>query len=364
MKQDIKYLVESLFDDLYDIDQEDDVTINVADKQNEPIIKETLYKLSFNAQKILKEIPIDNINLLPPKCFSLTNGKFGKKQDVIRKNFRKFLLNLFKVYNNEKAVLDLNFIDTSGLTTFVELFADIKLSTLKIDISHWDTSNVTNMFYCFYNSNIPQFDISNWDVSNVITLDHTFDSAYINCDLSKWQFKKLQFMRSTFQDVKCINFDFSKWNTSAVTDASLLFYNINYKNKDVNIKPEYIENLDLSNCVIFLSMFSYYNGPQLNLNNWVFTNKTKIFKEMFTGISSKTFIDMSDWVNKLTFEEILESSDSYLKKQLRPLIFNKMVQKDLNIKELLTLTRFDYFRNALKDYKIKLIKNENNEEEE
>ena len=49
MKQDIKYLVESLFDDLYDIDQENELTIEIMDKQNEPIIKETLYKLSFNA---------------------------------------------------------------------------------------------------------------------------------------------------------------------------------------------------------------------------------------------------------------------------------------------------------------------------
>ena len=44
MKKQIRLLVENLFDDLYDIDQEDDVTIDVADKIYNPELGEIYYK--------------------------------------------------------------------------------------------------------------------------------------------------------------------------------------------------------------------------------------------------------------------------------------------------------------------------------
>ena len=323
MNKNIKLIIENLFDDVYA--EEQDTTMKVMDEINEPIIQQTLQKLKLRSQKELKTIKIEDLDLLPDRCLDVTSGLFGKKQDTIVKNFSIFLKNLFKVFQYENATLNLNFLDVSGLTTFNSLFKNV--TDLKIDISRWDTKNVTDLSDCFRNSYL-NYDISNWDVSNVEYLNYTFQNAYINCDLSNWKFTKLKEMICTFDNVKEINFDFSKWNTSTVLDMSYLFANINFKNKLINIKPEYIENLDVSNCKHFDYMFDHYNGPNLNLNNWIFKNTSKIFENMFQAKSSKSIIDMSHWINKLSFDEILDSC-SVIKQQLYPLILNGFSLKDL-----------------------------------
>lgn len=358
MNKNIKLIIENLFDDVYA--EEQDTTMKVMDEINEPIIQQTLQKLKLRSQKELKTIKIEDLDLLPDSCLDVTSGLFGKKQDVIVKNFSIFLKNLFKVFQYENGTLNLNFLDVSNLTSFHSLFKNIVNPNpdLKIDISRWDTKNVTDLSECFSNSYL-NYDISNWDVSNVEYLNYTFQEAYINCDLSNWKFTKLKEMICTFDSVKEINFDFSKWNTSTVLDMSELFANINFKNKLINIKPEYIENLDVSNCESFDYMFDHYNGSNLNLNNWIFKNTSKNFEHMFQAKSINSIIDMSNWINKLSFDEILDS-DSVIKQQLYPLILNELSLKDLSIDQLLLLSKQKFFRDALKNYKIKLEKIEDN----
>jgi len=60
--------------------------------------------------------------------------------------------------------VNLNWIDTSRMTDFSDLFNESKF---RGDISLWDTSNVTNMFRIFCEAKYFNGDISQWNVSNV-----------------------------------------------------------------------------------------------------------------------------------------------------------------------------------------------------
>ena len=47
------------------------------------------------------------------------------------------------------------------------------------DIGSWDTSNVTNMCYMFYNNKVFNQDIGSWDTSNVTDMSRMFEVLVI-----------------------------------------------------------------------------------------------------------------------------------------------------------------------------------------
>ena len=82
---------------------------------------------------------------------------------------------------------DLNFIDTSLITSMYSLFEDIDFDG---DISNWDVSNVKDMSYMFYTSNFtgknsPGMD--KWNVSNVEKMDSMFERSEFAQDISGWE---------------------------------------------------------------------------------------------------------------------------------------------------------------------------------
>lgn len=82
---------------------------------------------------------------------------------------------------------DLNFIDTSLITSMNSLFEDMDFDG---DISNWNVSNVKDMSYMFYTSNFtgknsPGMD--KWDVSNVEKMDSMFEQSKFEQDISGWE---------------------------------------------------------------------------------------------------------------------------------------------------------------------------------
>ena len=116
----------------------------------------------------------------------------------------------------DRGQYNLNDIDTSKITDMSYLFAMFDAYNLsKIDISKWDTSNVTNMdsmFYCckFFNS-----DISKWDVSKVTNMNSMFEGcSKFNCDLSKWDVRNVRDMKYLFQGCSNFSADLSNWKVN------------------------------------------------------------------------------------------------------------------------------------------------------
>lgn len=82
---------------------------------------------------------------------------------------------------------DLNFIDTSLITSMYSLFEDIDFDG---DISNWDVSNVKDMSYMFWRSNFTGKNspgIDKWNVLAVEKMDSMFYESKFDQDISEWE---------------------------------------------------------------------------------------------------------------------------------------------------------------------------------
>ena len=162
--------------------------------------------------------------------------------------------------------LDLSNFDTSNVTSIQGMFQKCE-SLEEVDLSSFDTSNVTDMNYMFnYCTKLKQLDLSNFDTSNVTSIRVMFQ----RCE--------------SLEEV-----DLSNFNTSKVTDMAYLF------NKDINLKSINISNFDTSNVSSMRSMF--YNCSKLTeLDVSKFdTSNVEEMNFMFLGCSSLKSIDVSNF---------------------------------------------------------------------
>ena len=84
--------------------------------------------------------------------------------------------NMFENCDNLTS-LDVTNWDTSNITNMSSMF-DYCNSLTTLDVSNFDTSNVTDMSNMFYNCNsLTSLDVSNWDTSNVISMDWMFSEC-------------------------------------------------------------------------------------------------------------------------------------------------------------------------------------------
>lgn len=168
-----------------------------------------------------------------------------------------------------------NFI-TSKVTNISDMFNGCKKLT-SLDLSGWDTSNITEMNNLFKNSGIKIIDISNWDLSS------------LKVSTDKWQigFKDM-FKDSQCETIKLPNMNFGK-------DVKYNFGELSY------LKSFYGPELVNTNITIVDDMF--YNDKKLNyvdMHDWDFSNVTYM-RSMFGNCIELTTIDTSTWnVSKVT----------------------------------------------------------------
>ena len=148
-------------------------------------------------------------------------------------------------YNKNKLFIDLIDLDISELDDLCGIFGGLNKVEV-VDISGWDTSNVTTMedmfSFCDKLKNI--IGIENLDVSNVEYANNMF---YV-C-------KKL------------VELDLTNWNPISLEYASYMFYGCS------NLKIiKNIENWQLSNIKDVYHMFSYCAKLDVDLSNWDLTN--------------------------------------------------------------------------------------------
>ena len=156
------------------------------------------------------------------------------------------------------------------------------LHLFDIDISNWDTSNVTNMNFMFagrfdIDGLTPTHDLPTafngnlgiWDTSNVIYMRRMFFyTTEFNYDINTkvvrpsgaiytaWDVSKVEKMNEMFGQALKFNEELDNWNTGNCTDMSFMFYNASEFNKDIN-------SWDTSSVTNMSGMFSYatnFNG--------------------------------------------------------------------------------------------------------
>ena len=169
-----------------------------------------------------------------------------------------------KRYNNNNSFINLTDIDISELDNLSSIFCGLKLEV--VDISGWDTSNVTAMAYMFSRcKNLKNIiGIENLDVLKLKRANFMFDSCenLVELDLTNWNPISLQNAWSMFY--RCSNLKIIKnienWQLPNINDVSYMFYNCAKLDVDLS-------NWDLSNLQNSLKL-EIVNGSGITENHY------------------------------------------------------------------------------------------------
>ena len=185
--------------------------------------------------------------------------------------------------------LDVSGFDTSNVTTMSDMFSGSNLTSL--DVSGFDTSNVTTMSGMFSNcSNLTSLDVSGFDTSNVTTMSYMFRdcSNLTSLDVSKFNTSNVTTMLWMFGNCsKLTSLDVSKFDTSNVTTMSEMFYNCS------KLTSLDVSKFDTSKVTDMSDMFhSCRNLTSLDVSKFN-TSKVTDMSDMFCNCSNLTSLDVS-----------------------------------------------------------------------
>ena len=167
----------------------------------------------------------------------------------------------------------------------------------KIDMSFFNTSNVTNMSSMFYGcSSLTSLDLSSFNTLNVTNMSSMFDgcSSLTSLDLSSFNTLNVINMSSMFYICSSLtSLDLSSFNTLNVTNMSSMFYICS------SLTSLDLSSFNTSNVTNMSSMFGDMFGgcsslTSLDLNNFNTSNVTNM-SSMFCGCSSLTSLDLSNF---------------------------------------------------------------------
>ncbi len=149
--------------------------------------------------------------------------------------------------------LDLSSFNTQNVTNMSYMFWNCKIQNL--DLSSFNTLNVTNMIYMFGECrNLKSLDLSSFNTQNVTNMSYMFYlcSNLQNLDLSSFNTKNVTNMSYMFWN--CINLqtlDLSSFNTQNLKSYDSMFYSTyNLKRVIISYEASRISNI-LSENIIF-----------------------------------------------------------------------------------------------------------------
>ncbi len=128
----------------------------------------------------------------------------------------------YMFYQSQAESIDLSSFNTSEITDMSRMFSSSAATSL--DLSSFDTSNVTDMSSMFLESKATSLDLSSFDTSKVTDMsDMFFGSAATSLDLSNFDTSNVTGMSGMFSWSAATSLDLSSFNTSNVTDMSFMF---------------------------------------------------------------------------------------------------------------------------------------------
>ena len=162
---------------------------------------------------------------------------------------------------------------------------------LEIDLSNFDTSEVTNMGGMFYGmSNLTTLNVSHFDTSKVTNMGLMFYgmSGLTSLDLSNFDTSKVTNMGNMFSSMTNLtSLNLSSFNTSKVTDMGFMFYGI------PNLTSLNLSNFDTSKTTKMSFMF--YGMRKLTALNLSSFNTSQVtdMSGMFSSMPSLTSLNLS-----------------------------------------------------------------------
>ena len=204
---------------------------------------------------------------------------------------------------------------TNKLTTMQRMFNQCKYLTL-LDVSGWDTSNVTDMSYAFYYcSSLTEIEgIEDVDTSNVTDIKYIFNScnSLTSLDLSGWDTSGLEntddYQKNYQIFYNCsslTSLNVTGWDTSGLQYLRDLFYGCSKLPEIIGINT-----WDTSNAKLMYGLFyGCSNLTSLDLSNWRTANVTSMFN-LFRGTTKLEYLNLTGWDTSsvTTMDYLLEDS--------------------------------------------------------
>ena len=192
----------------------------------------------------------------------------------------------FAYFLNVTNIEGLEYVNTSRTTKMHSMFYDLR-KLEKLDVSHFDTTNVTDMSYMFANdqttANAPilkELDLSNFDTSNVSYMSSMFRGQRNMTSLNVSSFDTtnvtdMSYMFAYMNDL--ISLNVTNFNTSKVTDMEYMFHQCQ------SLSVLDLSNFDTSDVTNMHYMFgNSYRLTELNISNFD-TSKVTDMEYMFYG---------------------------------------------------------------------------------
>ena len=188
--------------------------------------------------------------------------------------------------------LNLFHFDTSKVTNMSMMFYGMRDLT-SLNLSNFDTSKVTLMYNMFYGmSNLDTLNLSNFDTSKVTDMHNMFSSMtnLTSLNLSSFNTSKVKNMGFMFYDVPNLtSLDLSRFDTSKVTNMSFMFYGMR------DLTTLNLSSFNTSQVTNMGGMFSSMPSlASLNLSNFD-TSKVTDMHNMFRDTSNLTSLDLSNF---------------------------------------------------------------------
>ena len=166
-------------------------------------------------------------------------------------------------------------------------------NVLEIDLSNFDTSNVTDMSYMFYGmSNLTTLDLSSFNTSQVTDMKYMFTYMFnlTTLDLSSFNTFKVTDMNHMFSAMRNLTtLDLSNFDTSKVINMQYMFSGMR------NLTTLNLSNFDTSKVANMYGMFGgMSNLATLDLSNFD-TSKVTDMSHMFFGMHNVTTLDLSNF---------------------------------------------------------------------
>ena len=187
--------------------------------------------------------------------------------------------------------INLSSFDTSNVTSMENMFSNT-MNVKKLDVGYFDTSKVTNMNYMFYSNAKLEYivDVDNFDTSNVTNMEVAFgyNKMLKKLKITKWDFSKAENVSNLFNQngyySGTLDFTVKNMSVPSVTKFNYVFYNLGFNSFKTNIDIENIEAINateaksLSNASGYSSIKSNMIFKNINLSNS--TDSSYMFNEL------------------------------------------------------------------------------------
>lgn len=229
---------------------------------------------------------------------------------------------------------DFYMLRTNGGTDFSNLFHEYKVYGMNLDLTSYDTSQVTTMFCTFYGCSLKSLDISNWNTSKVKNMRGTFNMCDVDTlDISSFNTINVTNMAEMFGFSSAKNIIFGdNFNTSNVTHMSHMFNSC-----DDYMTGERTFNFDTSKVTNMDSMFkSCKNLTSLDISSFDTSNVTNmdsIFKDCTSLVTIQGEIDCTNLSRGLFY---MSSYNPFYNCKALETVYLKNIYKNVDLASLST----------------------------